>query len=126
MISALVITYLFVWALAVLCGFALSLTDLVPGFHHEYRVASSLNFALYLLTLLFLFTSICKTERVLRMMIWFLHFEFLAPVVTIWVYSILNVGNNSPVFYYFVTFIAVPLVFFFAITGISVGNFIFV
>ena len=126
MISALVITYLFVWALAVLCGFCTFFHRPDPGFHHEYRVASSLNFALYLLTLLFLFTSICKTERVLRMMIWFLHFEFLAPVVTIWVYSISNVGNNSPVFYYFVTFIAVPLVFFFAITGISVGNFIFV
>ncbi len=55
----------------------------------------------------------------------FVHYEFLAPVVTIWIYNIQTVGNNSPNFYYFVAFLAAPVLFFFSITGISIGNFIF-
>ena len=125
MITPLVITYLCLWIVATLCGLALSFTSLVPGFSHEYRTAAGLNGVLFCLTLAVLFSTICKTERVLRMMIWLLHFEFLAPVIAIWIYSLQTVGNNSAVFYYFITFIAVPVIFFCCITGVSVGNFIF-
>lgn len=71
MISALVITYLVVWVLAVIFGLVLSFTSLIPGFIHEYRTAAGLNLVLFAITLLLLFSSVCKTERVLRMMIWY-------------------------------------------------------
>ena len=66
----------------------------------------------------------CWGER-LRLILWFVTFEFLAPVFTTWVYLLETHGNESAVFYYALCFLFVPLAFFCSVTGLSLGSFIF-
>lgn len=125
MISKPVTAYLFLWVTAVLVGLAVSFSDLVPGFHHEFRTASVLNLILFFLTVILLFTSICKTERTLRMLVWFVHYTFLAPVLVIWIYAFHEMGNSRQIFWFFICFISIPLVFFSSLTGIALGGFLY-
>jgi hypothetical protein len=125
MISRLVISYLVALFLATGVGLALSFSDLMPGFDHEYRTAAGLNFVLLVLSVFFCSSSLCDCERSLRLMLWFVTFEFLAPVFTIWVYLLETHGNQSFVFYYAVCYLVVPLTFFCGVTGLSLGHFVF-
>lgn len=125
MVSRSVVSYLVVLCLASVTGLLLSFTDLMPAFDHEYRTAACLNLILLLFSVVFCFSSFCESERSLRLMLWFVTFEFLAPVFTIWVYLLETHGNQSSVFYYAVCFLVVPLTFFCVVTGLSLGHFVF-
>jgi hypothetical protein len=125
MVSRSVVSYLVVLCLGSVAGLLLSFTDLMPGFDHEYRTAASLNLILLFFSSIFCVSSFCESERSLRLMLWFVTFEFLAPVFTIWVYLLETHGNQSSVFYYAVCFLVAPLTFFCVVTGLSLGHFVF-
>ena len=122
----LIYFWMFLWGILLITGFSYSYSNVVSGWEHEFRIASLLNLLLLILSIILIFTSVCKTTRSKQMLLWFFHYELNAPIFLVMIYFIDKYDWRSEyVFYYGFFFLAVPLCAFVYLTASALSMFVY-
>lgn len=122
----LVYFWLIAWLVIIIAGFTLSYSDLVWGWDAEFRTAATLNFILFLLSLLVSMTPLCSTVRSKQMALWFFHFVMISPIMLVFVYFVHKYDWTSEyIFYYAFFFLSVPLLALVYLTACALAMFIY-
>lgn len=115
------------WVMVTILGLALSQTHVLQGWEHEYVLGGILNVLLIISTCLcyFFCTNDCK-DRTLVMCLWFVHFEFVSPIMVVAWWILSNYGWETEfVFYFLFLNLFIPLFALMYFTGISINKFLY-
>jgi hypothetical protein len=115
------------WVLVTILGLVLSQTAALQGWQHEFVLGGVLNVLLILSTgLCYFFCSDLNARRTLVMCLWFVHFEFVSPIVVIagWILSTYG-WETEFVFYFIFLNLFIPVFALIYFTGISINKFLY-
>lgn len=119
------VIYFLAWGAVLFTGAIVNYWSTLIGIKHEYLVGLYLNIGLFVPVLFLFFLRELFEQRGTRMLMWLLHYFFLAPIIVVFGYMVDRFGYGTPeVFYYAAFFVCIPALYFLGITGVNFGVFL--